>query len=330
MSHDLASFLGRIACAYQLETPWHALGTKVEPNGEPIDVPRMLKEASLADWNLQLEDLYLKDGIKVPRRKVVVRQPDRHMISIVSPNYTIVQNEEAFGVLQPACEKFGVTIETAGALSDGERVWMLAKLPDSIEPIPGDKIDGYFCVTSGHTGKTKYRARPTCTRVVCANTWAEAFSKGVDLFSFTHTKNAKEKLSAIEELITDMVDALEKSGKTFANMADKSMTLEETRIFIAEVLDVDEDDIDDLEIENPALNDKFEKMVELSQNGKGADLAPKSLWSAFNGITECVDHVLPARAKNSKGILAANRSALFGKNAKIKSKALVLAKQMVA
>lgn len=326
MSHELSSFMNRVTMSYQGETPWHSLGTRME--GNP-DVPAALTAANL-DWTVELEDMFLKDGTKVPRKRAVVRSGDRRVLASVGGEYTLLQNSEAFGVLQPACEEFGCTIESAGALGLGERIWMLAKLPQSTEVVSGDYVDGYFLVTSGHNGKVRYRARPTPVRVVCANTLAMAQSSGKDLINLVHSKTMKDQLELVEELVTNMVAALKITGQTFSKMANKSMTYEEVKFFIADALGIDDDDIDDLEEDNPGLSQKFEKMIDLAQNGKGVELAPRTLWSAFNGITEAIDHVIPGQARSTKSIAAANRSALFGKNAKVKTRALLLAKQMVA
>jgi phage/plasmid-like protein (TIGR03299 family) len=326
MAHDLASLMDRVSMSYQGEPPWHALGTPME--GNP-DVPAALEAASL-NWQVELQDMFLKNGTKVPRKRAVVRDVDQRILATVGSDYVALQNSEAFGVLQPACEQFGCTIESAGALGLGERIWMLAKLPQSTEVVNGDHVDGYFLVTSGHNGKIRYRARPTPVRVVCANTLAMAQSSGKDLINLIHSKNTKDQLSLVEGLVTSMVAALKITGETFSRMAEKKITYNELKFFIADSLGVDEDELDDLEDDNPALFQRYEKMVDLAQNGRGAEFAPRTLWSAFNGITEFVDHVQPGLARSTKSIDAANRSAVFGKNAKLKQRALQLAKRMVA
>jgi phage/plasmid-like protein (TIGR03299 family) len=323
MSHDIASLMGRSMMAYQAEMPWHALGTKME--GSP-DVPAALEAAHL-NWNVALEDLFLKDGTKINRRKAVVRDVDHKVLHTVGDKYHPLQNAEAFGVLQPACEKFGVTIETAGALGVGDKVWMLAKLPDRVQAVSGDYIDGYFLVMTGHNGKTRYTARPTPVRAVCANTIAMAL-ESKEIIELRHIAGVSNQMKMVTGLVTTLVQALKKSGETFGQLAAKRMSQEDVENYIAEVLGIE--DIENLEDENPVLNRRFQKILELSAHGMGAEFAPGTLWSAFNGITEYIDHVRPAEAHNTKSIRAANKSAIFGKNAKLKAKALVIAAKLAA
>lgn len=62
MAHNLATIGGRVAMAYQGETPWHQLGTRF-PSIASIE--QALTGASL-DWTVRLEDLALvSDGRKV-------------------------------------------------------------------------------------------------------------------------------------------------------------------------------------------------------------------------------------------------------------------------
>lgn len=328
MPDNISSLLGRATMAYQGETPWHMLGTAME--GNP-DVNAALRAANL-DWKVELQDLYLKNGTKVPHRKAIVRDVDSRILGMPSGRYTPLQNSEAFGVLQPACENLGITIETAGALGIGDRVWMLAKLPAeaNIEPVNGDKVNGYFLVTSGHNGKTRYRGRPTPVRVVCANTLAMAMHSGTDMFDFVHTKSTKDQLGALEKLISNLVKAMKKTGETFQKLAEKKLTMEDTQNYIANVLGVDEDDVEDLEFDDPVMDARLKKILSLSFNGRGADFAPNTLWSAYNGLTEYIDHVRPIEARTSKGIISANRSAVFGRNSKMKTKALELAAELVS
>ncbi len=323
MSHEISELMGQATMAYQGETPWHALGTKME--GNP-DVPAALKAAHL-DWLVSIEDLFLADGTKVSRRKATVRDVDHKILHTVGDKYHVLQNHEAFGVLQPACEQFGVTIETAGALGTGDKCWMLAKLPERIEVVAGDHVDGYFLVMTGHNGKTRFTARPTPVRAVCANTIALAL-RSKEIIELRHVSGVANQMKMVTDLVTNLVASLKQSGETFAKLAAKRMDHDEVRAYIAEVLGIEDED--DLEMENPVVARRFEKILELSESGKGTEFAPGTSWTAFNAITEYVDHVRPAEAHNTKSIRSANKSAVFGKNAKLKQKALLLATQFAA
>lgn len=321
MSANIAVIEGKAAVAYQNETPWHSLGTKMD--GNP-DVPTALTAASL-DWTVSLKSMFYRSGdksIKVPTRKAVVRDTDGVLLSTVGTDYTPVQNTEAFGILQPACEQLGLTIETAGALGRGDRVWMLAKMPKSIEPVAGDRLDGYLLVMTGHNGWTPMSARLTEVRVVCANTLAMA-ERDKAYVKLNHVKTAAEQLDEIANVTTQMIEVMAKTNETFKTMADRKMTLDEIKSYVNDVLNIDADP-------NPVAARRRDTILQLVASGKGAEFAPASAWAAFNAVTEYIDHVRPAEAKNVRTIKQANQSALFGTNAKMKQKALILARQLAA
>ena len=69
MAHNLAIINGRVAMAYQGDTPWHKLGTRIEHG---IDIAAALEAANL-NWRVGLESLYLADGRVIANRRAVVR-----------------------------------------------------------------------------------------------------------------------------------------------------------------------------------------------------------------------------------------------------------------
>lgn len=315
---------GRPMMAYQGETPWHRLGTVM--TGKP-DVMAALQAANL-DWEVQLKSMFYRHGnrdIKVPSRRAVVRDTDGQLLSTVGSDYTPLQNRDAFQVLQPACERFGLTIETAGALGKGDRVWMLAKMPEIIEPVPGDKVEGHLLILTGHNGWTAYTGRLTPTRVVCANTLSLAMSDKA-FVKLRHVKTTNEQLEQVKVVITRMVEALKATGQSFTKLANRKMTLDEIRVYVNEVLGIGA-----TEEPNPVAARRRDTIIELAtKTGKGVEFAPATAWAAFNAVTEYIDHVRPAEAKNTRTIAQANQSAIFGTNARIKSKALVLARKLAA
>lgn len=308
--------------AYQGEMPWHKLGTAM--TGKP-DVHAALKAANL-DWEVTLKTMFYRHGdkaIKVPQRRAVVRETDGQLLATVGADYVPVQNTEAFSVLQPACEQFGVTIETAGALGKGDRVWMLAKMPERVTVVPGDVVDQYFLILTGHNGWTSYTGRGTDVRVVCRNTLGMATRGSKALINLRHVKSTAEQFDQVASMVTTLIAAAKERGESFKSLANRRLTLDELKAYVTEVLHMGDDP-------NPVATRRRETIIELAQSGKGVEFAPNTLWTAFNAITEYVDHVRPAEAKNPRTIRQANESALFGTNMKIKTRALVLAKRLAA
>src|SRR5690349_4086657 len=126
MGHDIDETTGRPAIAYVGEKPWHGLGEAL-PEGQPIEL--WLDKARLA-WELKrLPVQYLADGIhRTMADKFVLARSDTHeALSIVSGDYQIVQPKEVLEFYRDLMDDYGYTLETAGALDHGRKVWALAK-----------------------------------------------------------------------------------------------------------------------------------------------------------------------------------------------------------
>jgi phage/plasmid-like protein (TIGR03299 family) len=317
MTANIATINGKAAVAYQGATPWHRLGTPMF--GFP-DVEGALKAASL-DWNVTLEPLFVKksDGkfrsTKTSHR-AVVRDCDSEILAVVTSQYVPIQNHEAFGVLNTACREFGITIETAGALGKGDRVWALAKLPDSIQPVPGDKVEGYFLITSGHNGWTPYTARLTPIRVVCQNTLTVAERQSDAIVKLVHVRTAVQELEVVAAMVTNLVQALKVTGETFTELARKKIT--NIDAYVDGVLGIK--DITTLSQRAWLRRDDIRRYF---TEGIGADLAPKSAWAAYNAVTQYIDHT--RTATSPRVLKQADQSALFGQASRLKLKALQLA-----
>ncbi|HEY8409922.1 MAG TPA: DUF932 domain-containing protein, partial [Pyrinomonadaceae bacterium] len=298
-------------------------------------------DAAQLNWNVSLEPMYRKIGEEFRLsnlRRADVRDYDSKELGTVGPGYHAIQNSEAFEILQPACEQFGVTIESAGAIKGGARVWMLAKLPDTtITPVPGDDVRGFFLVMVGHDGTLSHHSLPTPIRVVCKNTLNAATGLGDGkrvqnaMFSIRHTKSAAARLDAAKDLVTNMIAALTETGETFAQMAKLQMTAADVVNYIEAVFP----NPDPKKEISAVLAKRRATVAELVFNGKGVEMATQltggnpNAWSVYNAVTEYFDHVRPAEAGTDNAKRSANEAAVFGQGAAVKFDAFKRAAELV-
>lgn len=321
MAHNIAEINGQSAIAYAGQTPWHALGQKSE---FITSVQDFMAEAQL-NWSVSKQSMFFctTEGIfsKVPNRQAVVRDMDEQVLGTVGDSYQPLQNADAFGVLQTAIDEFGVTIETAGALGQGERVWMLAKMPQTFEPVAGDAVGGYFLISTGHDGATPYVAKPTPIRVVCQNT-LNMTQKDKAIIRLSHTKSGTAQLDMVAELIANLVASLEATNETFASLAAKRMNKDDVVAFIRKTLRIPEE----VAVEKGVMARRIDTLVNLAFHGTGIDTdgVTTTAWGAYNAVTEYADHQRLAEAKNVKAMLRAAESAVFGTNDLVKQRALDL------
>ena len=164
MAHEL---MNNNAMFYVGQTPWHGLGEKLEiaPNTKEA-----LKLAKL-DWEVHKTETYIKlnkfmyiGKTYVPTEYCCTYRFDSDMNPIilghVSKKYEVLQNEDAFQPFDEVLLDHGYTYETAGAVKDGQRIWILAKAPKNTT-VGNDKVDQYVLLFNSHNGSTGVTMKPT-------------------------------------------------------------------------------------------------------------------------------------------------------------------------
>lgn len=197
---------------YVRETPWHGQGIKVEEAPTSEDAIRL---AGL-DWTVDQAPIYLENGTKIEDAFANVRSSDGKPLGIVGNKYKIVQNTEAF-VFTDALLGEGVRYETAGSLKDGKVIWLLARMPESVE-ILGDKVDPYMVFTNTHDGSGAVRVCMTPIRVVCNNTLNAALSRAKRTWSARHTGSITSKLDDAMETLQFANQYMEATKETFEEL----------------------------------------------------------------------------------------------------------------
>lgn len=114
----------------------------------------------------------------------------------VGKDYQIVQNREAFAFFDAIVGNGdGILYETAGALGNGQRIFITAKLPGYIRVGSGDDItEKYIFLTTSHDGSGSITAAFTPIRIVCQNTLNAALRDMDNVVRIRHTANANQRL----------------------------------------------------------------------------------------------------------------------------------------
>ena len=158
---------------YYGATPWHGLGT-------PVDQVATSDEAITAaglDWEVGMEEMETESGLSVFTHKATVRQDTRQVLGVVGRRYEVLQNRDAFSFFDSVVGEKLAMYHTAGSLGQGEKVWILAKLPGEIVVGKDDVTDKYLLLLNSHDMSWRVRMFFTPIRVVCQNT-AQAAIRG--------------------------------------------------------------------------------------------------------------------------------------------------------
>lgn len=305
MAHEFESGL------FVSQPAWHGLGV-VLPNAPSID--DAIKLAGL-DWQVVERPLYLGDGVKVDTHRAMVRDSDNTLLGVVGSDFTPLQNNQAFDQFRDIVDSGEVTIEAAGSLRDGKRIWILAAMRDGTADVQrGDAIKSHVLLAHGHDGSLSIRFGFTKTRVVCANTLAVAMRNDkTSLGVLRHTKNATSRLTKFRETFDMQRAELKASLETYRELARRKCNDKNLVRYVREVLKPGAADDDKAVVRN------VDDMVRMFDYGRGAELSRGTMWGAFNAVTEYMTH------ERGRGADSRQNSNWFGDGAKLADRALEVA-----
>lgn len=230
------------------EPAWHGLGTIYD---KPLSAAEALKGCH-ADFEVSLQPLVAvtprlenvmngaienTDDIKlldnkryvsvdmlkemlVDSHRATMRTDLNEVLGIVTKSYGVVQNSHAFDFIDLLTTgKIGgeiPTIESAGVLGKGERIFICAKFPEPIRlnGNPNDIVNNYIIFTTSHNGMGAVTAMVSPIRVVCQNTLNAALAHNSGKITFKHTAHVMNRLDL--------------TNKNNAEMAYRALNLYET------------------------------------------------------------------------------------------------------
>ena len=334
MAHELMIKDGQAAMMYVGEVPWHGLGMQLT---EPPTAAEAIKAANL-DWRVGKKPTYaMSEGTwyQIPDSYAIVREDlwggeNCPIFATVSEKYVPLQNDEAFSFFDGLIDRKIATYETAGALGDGERVWVVAKLKEDICIGGKDEVQRYVLLANGHNAATAIRIMLTPVRVVCQNTLSWALEEGEKSgFRIYHGAEMHKRLDAAREKLDAILRQYDILADRFSAMVKHAMPKKELERYLEVVFP--------LPPRGRWLERNYEALVaetkrrrngctELFESGKGNSEASVrgSLWAAYNGVADWTDH--KKRFTNRYQRL---NSLFFGEGARIKTRALRHALELI-
>ncbi|QNB06077.1 DUF932 domain-containing protein [Herbaspirillum frisingense] len=296
--------------AYANETPWHGLGNQLSAKS-PISV--WAKQAGM-EWQIQESPVYFmpsEGATHVPfeEQKVLYRSDTGAALAVVSQRFQVVQPRDVLEFYRDLTKAHGFTLETAGVLKGGRKVWALAKTNMSANIKGNDTMNGYLLLATGCDGTLATTAQFTSIRVVCNNTLAIALKDGNAAVKVPHSttfdpKAVKGQLGLSSASWDEFIYQMKK-------LSERKVKSTEAEAFVSALLT------------DPAAkftNERaVKKVLELySGHGRGAELASSkgTAFGLLNAVTEFVDHERRARSTDYR-----LDSAWFGMGANLKNEA---------
>ena len=323
MAHEIEVVDGIARMFYVGDAPWHGLGI---PLNEPPTIDEAIRLAGL-NWTVSVKPLVIgESGIAVPANAVV--RDDGSVIGVVGGNFTPLQNLDAFRWFQPFIDSKQATLETAGSLKGGRKVWVLARLAgDPIEVAKNDMILRYLLLSNGHDGTISARAGFTATRVVCANTLHVAHtSETSKLIRVLHTPGIHDALDRVREIMSLADQQFKATAEQMKRLTEVGVVEEDLKKYVRKVFQNPVETKQGIEAPEDANENLLAKIVPLFEEGPGAKLpgVAGTLWGAYNAVTAFTSH---ARGRSQDSRLD---SLWFGDSARINKRALEVALRMAA
>ncbi len=329
--------------------PWHGLGTEV------LEAPTMRDAIKLAnmDWGVEKQPIYVHmevDGKRTTRRIedkfATVRVSDGKVLGIVAKEYKVLQNIEAFTIVDEVVKELGIEVryETAGVLDGGKQIFITAQLPKAVQVGKTKAGDPdlqfpYLLLRSGHDGFTALDILPTSIRPVCWNTVTMAVnsrgrygvrSEGITLW---HMGDLETKIEHTKRALNLSMNLLDEYGETAQKLegitATDEMVAEFTSIVIPPIALLPAGRITPMLLPAPdpnrwvkaVLPASFDKAVEKRNEQVEvfkrvyAEEQP-SAWGLFNAATGYSDHLRPHMWRKPEAMLKSNVFAGEGVNLK--------------
>jgi len=296
------------------ETPWHKLGTVLE---NPPTIQEAIELSGL-NWPVELKPLFLGNGTLVTH-KAVVRGDSGNVLGIVGPRYTPLQNAEAFDWFNAFVENGEVSLETAGSLDEGRRIWVMARIArDPSVIVPNDEILKYLMLSNSHDGTLAIRVGYTPIRIVCANTLAMAHSSNASkLIRVRHTASSKVALDKLKDIMNLVDREFEATAEQFRFLASKTFNQKDVREYVKAVLGKGKVADEDLPTRTKnQLDDIIGLLEDENQRLNGVN---GTYWAAYNAVNQYLNYDAGRNDNNRMSSL------WFGVNANTNKSALDLA-----
>ncbi len=296
MAHELEMINGMAQMFSVVETPWHHLGKIIRT---APTVEEGIKLAGL-DWTVSRRNIFHAENMmgessslaEVPTHRAIVRDSDQTILGVVGKDYTPLQNSEAFNFFEPFINTGLASLETAGSLRGGSRIWVLAQLNrDPMEIVKGDAVRKFLLLSNGHDGTMAVRVGFTPIRVVCANTLAMSHDgKGSQLLRVFHSSKVAENVEKIRDIVDAANARFEATAEQYRLLASRSLNTKDLREFVKVVF-------------KPSMNEESERakimlenlngsITKLFETGRGTDIpgVRGTAWAAYNAVTEYLSY----------------------------------------
>jgi phage/plasmid-like protein (TIGR03299 family) len=283
---------------YVGETPWHRQGVRLD---NPATAAEAISAAGL-DWTVIKKPVYVRDESgsfrMVEGKEAIVREDTNTIFTIMGKGYEPAQNNTCFDMFNAVTGTGEAIYHTAGSLFGGRRIFVLAKLPNDIEVVPGDVVQPYILLSNSHDGSQALRMQITPIRVVCWNTLSAALHRNGGFYA-RHTRNIMQRANEAREVLGLAHAYYELFARQIDELVNTRMTVVEVQDYLQRVYQF-RDDRPYAKQDHRVLKAYETTMDLLSHPTNTLGGIQGTKWATFNAVSYYVDHERIVRAGQYK------------------------------
>jgi phage/plasmid-like protein (TIGR03299 family) len=274
-----------VASFASTQTAWHGLGQIV---GGAMTAQEAIRLAHLDYEVVKVPNFAYHNGefLNTPASFSTLRTDTNQILGDrIGKNYTIVQNLEAFDFFDSITQAGEAMYETAGVLGIGEKIFVTAKMPDTIRIAGTDDLtEVYVLLTSSHDGSGSIIAAVTPVRVCCQNTLNMALSNTINRVAIRHTSVVKDRLAEAHKVLGISKVFVQEANECFNHLSNKYVSDDSVKELIRNLFNEQERD-------STRIKNIEDAVLECYFTGVGQEKIVGTAWGAINGITFYLDHV---------------------------------------
>lgn len=258
---------------------WENIGTSII-NANTVD--SVLEQAGL-DYQVSTEKIFTSinnKAFEVPNKMATIRE-DGHIYGVVSDNYQVIQNKDAFDFVNYLTDD--VTFKKAGETSNG-MIYIISSLPDV--NILGDNFTPYVIFRNSFNGLYAVSAAICPLRIVCQNQFNIAFKDANNTVNIKHSSKANDKLIEARHVLAASADYMKTLNKEAEKFANIRIDANQMNKIVDELFPIKED-----------MNDRQKNNIELARNlfAKAHNCEDNqnfknTLWGVINAYSDYISH----------------------------------------
>lgn len=298
MAHQLDFQRGSAAFVSLKQQAWHGLGRVID---EEMTVEQAVKYANL-DFlvekaaNRHYMPSLSGEGIDIitSDTSFFTYRTDTNKVlgDRLGSSYHVIQNEQAFSVVDSLVKEGGLILESAGSLYDGCTVFMCLRMANPIKVAGHDTVMQYIVIASGHDGNTSLLAFFTNTRVVCNNTLQVALKGAVQKHSIRHTAKAMNRLDEAIRIMGLATKNTKAVAEAYDRMARREMLRTEFFDYVGNLF-MTKAEIEALQsgakadvVLSTRKSNIITDVMQFAETGIGqAEADMQTWWGGYNAIT---------------------------------------------